>query len=230
MFFNSLIISVQIGTTTLSKWMLPYEIILVLYFVMIIYFITNTGELIKYLKTVLFNMLVFIELFFVQKEVDNAISEGTHTQFFAGLWIYLLFLVVFVCFAIILFSKSLGRWVLDRIHKRPNSELKMKQQKLFGFILMDGINISVLLGVIIVLLRSSTFDKSETIALFVCLAVCLLLTIASKLTNKTKRRLATEVHELISKEIDLEERNSEKIEEKVETENVPFYLVGLMLT
>lgn len=39
----------QLNTEGLDKWILPFQIILVLYFVVIIYFIINTGELITYM-------------------------------------------------------------------------------------------------------------------------------------------------------------------------------------
>ena len=65
MFLNTIAIVVQLKSEELAKWILPFEVILVLYFVVIIYFIINTGELQVYLKTIFLNLLIFIQLFFV---------------------------------------------------------------------------------------------------------------------------------------------------------------------
>ena len=46
---NCLVMMMQLNTEGLDKWILPFQIILVLYFVVIIYFIINTGELITYM-------------------------------------------------------------------------------------------------------------------------------------------------------------------------------------
>jgi hypothetical protein len=46
---NSLVMMMQLTNEGLDKWVLPFQIILVLYFVVIIYFIVNTGELINYM-------------------------------------------------------------------------------------------------------------------------------------------------------------------------------------
>ncbi len=96
-FFCCLIIMVQLGSdAVLSKWLLPIEIILVLYFVLIIYFIINTGEMVQYLKTMLFNMVIFIELFFAQKIIDGYYnSKEGRENFVSSLWVYPLFTVVY---------------------------------------------------------------------------------------------------------------------------------------
>ncbi len=226
MFFNSLIISVQIGSSNISRWILPYEIVLVIYFVLIIYFITNTGELVKYMKTILFNIVVFIELFFVQKNIDKVLKKESQEEFFSGLWIYLLFLVIFICYGIMLFSKSIGRYLLDRINKLPRTEKKTKEQKMYGILLLDAFNISSLLGINITLLRTDDFDLTKITILAVFMLLCVIMTVASRLLNSTKKLLSSAVHEIVMNEIEKDEKSSEKVEEKVETTSVPYYLVN----
>ena len=128
LFVCCLVTIVQLKTDSkVDTWMLAVEIILVLYFVLIIYFIINTGEMVQYMRTMLFNIMVFIQSFFAQREVaKNGVKtndQGEH--FLQSLWMFPLIAAVYGLILVYFFIKG----PLGFLLKSKTTDMERKKGK-----------------------------------------------------------------------------------------------------
>ncbi len=131
------VMAVQLESGGVGRWIVAFEIILVLYFVLIIYFIINTGEMVQYLNTISFNTLLFVQLFFVQ----NDLFKCSHPCVLRRLWIFSVYLAV----SLLLVAATVYRFV------------SAKYEKVYGYLLAVGVVFTALLGVVIMHLRVETY-------------------------------------------------------------------------
>lgn len=135
----SVAIMAQLERAGVGRWIVAFEIILVLYFVLIIYFIINTGEMVQYLNTICFNTLLFVQLFFVQ----NDLYSCTHRCVIGRLWIHLVYLVV--CLLLLAFTAY--RYV------------SAKYDKIYGYLLAIGVLITALLAIAVMHLKIREYQS-----------------------------------------------------------------------
>ena len=190
----------------LAKWILPFEVILVLYFLVIIYFIINTGELLVYLKTIFLNLIIFIELFFVQNNIDQAVKSDHEDDFYSGLWIYPFFFFVYTLITIIALHNSVWK-ILVLFCKRKKAEQRpLKAYKFYSLISLDLLNIVLLIGLTTTHLRIQTYNTSDIVILYTLLLISLIFTVAGYVTSAYKESIATSIHDDFLKVITDEEQ------------------------
>ena len=209
LFFCCLIIMVQLGSdASVSKWLLPVEIILVLYFVLIIYFIINTGEMIQYLKTMLFNMMIFIELFFAQKIIDgNYSSKDGRENFVESLWIYPLFTAIYALLFIYFVLKGPFSFLVQRKVGDSVAEKGMRTTSTQFLSALFSIVLSMLFVVLIFHLPS----RPVPVYLFLLPVVSLVLMILAFLTVPRGIAAIKAVQQAETEEItQLEDKNEVK--------------------
>lgn len=210
------VISTQLASDNLSKWILPIEILLVLYFVVIIYFVINSGSIRPYYDSIIFNLILFIECFFVQR--DTAYLPNKESHFLSEIWIYDAMIGLF------------GLALLVHWYHAARS-LSHKEKKLKGkvYLLLGIDTLSVVLCMICasILMKSDSYDPAKVTVLSSTTVLAFGLTVASFLTQKHKIKLANDYFDAMIKTIDQEAAKADKIEEKIETARVPYYMVPL---
>ena len=141
MIMATVVIMVQLESAGVGRWIVAFEIILVLYFVLIIYFIINTGEMIQYLNTIMFNTVLFIQLFFVQ----NDLYSCSYHCVMGHVWIYIAYLAI----SIVVLTVLAYRYV------------SAKYDKIYGYLLAIGTMFSALLGVAIMHLKVEKYHDYQ---------------------------------------------------------------------
>ena len=218
---NTLVILVEIGNENLDKWMLPYEIVLVLYFVVIIYFIINTGEMMFYVKTVLFNIIVFIELFFVQKIVQGAAIQTMQADFFQSVWIYEVMLSIYVLIFIYIFSKGVGKLLLNKCSKQASTN----STYVYSMLLLDSSSIVMMLSVSTLHFKVTAYSILTMVIVSICSLLSGALIGVSYLLLKRKFTLIKDEFTNSMAAIEKEEGAREKKEEKIDKMEIPYYLI-----
>lgn len=212
----SLILVFQLGSGSLAKWILPIQILEVLYFVIVIYFMINTGSLVKYCKTLLFNILLFIELFFFQR--DSQLPEENQNLFLQKIWIYYVLLIGFVIILLIFLYLAL---------KAFKKERATNAHKMYLLLAMDGFAACGIMTLAIVHINTEVYSNDVIGGVASLSLVCAGLFFASYFTMPFKNKWIEQDYKAIMLDIEQEEINVEKGEEKIETTSVPFYLVRL---
>ena len=97
---------------TLGRWIVPVQIIQILYLVLVVYFVVKTGQLLIYLvaspdqKTIGFNLVIFIQSWFIEREMVKALDNPDATQLFSFFWIYGLSFSVYIVFFCLFFTRG----------------------------------------------------------------------------------------------------------------------------
>lgn len=210
------VIAFQLNSPSMSKWILPLQILLVLYFVVIIYFVISTGKLSDFARTLLFNMLVFIELFFVQKDAD--IIPRSQIAFLQNIWIYYVIVSVY---------SGASLFYLYRFLSFYGDTIEGRKSRVFLSIAVDCLGATCMTTTAIVHINSEVYTEVKISGLIIGTVLGAAICVASHVSLKRKQLWIDDCYKAIASDIDAELAAANKQEEMLEEASVPFYLVRL---